>query len=167
MPPAILPFGAKQNRGFSLIEVLVTLVILAVGALGLAALQLTGMRSNYSAYQRTQVTIAVHDLVDRIHAEPERFRHRRLDTSAATGHVAFDAWRDELLRLGLTPPALDRHMGELDCTDANRCGAANCSVTVRWDDSRGQALAPAGTAGEPAPRGLSELAFRICTRLPR
>lgn len=166
MPPEILPFAPAHSRGFSLIEVLVTLVIVAIGALGLAALQLTGMRSNYSAYQRTQVTIAIHDLVDRIHGAPELFRHRRLDTATVTGHAPFDAWRAELLRLELTPPARDLRMGELDCTDGNRCGAASCSVTVRWDDSRGEAPS-AGPADDPVTRGLSELVFRVCTRLPR
>lgn len=57
--------GAVQ-RGFSLIEVLIAMVILAVGVLGLAALQTTGLQYTHDAYIRSQATILVHDLVERM-----------------------------------------------------------------------------------------------------
>ncbi|MCF7990675.1 MAG: type IV pilus modification protein PilV [Thiohalocapsa sp.] len=161
-----LPLGRVQQRGFTLIEVLVTLVVVAIGAFGLAALQLTGMRSNYSAFQRTQATLAVNDLVDRVQGAPELFRGRRLDTASATGHAVFDAWRDELLRLGLGEPSRDRRLGELDCTAGNRCGSGHCAVAVRWDDSRAEAPPPVVTPPAEASRDVSELAFHVCTRLP-
>ncbi|MDH3316869.1 MAG: type IV pilus modification protein PilV [Gammaproteobacteria bacterium] len=54
------------QRGFSLIEVLVALVILAVGVLGLAALQTTGLQFTHDAYIRSQATVVVYDLVERM-----------------------------------------------------------------------------------------------------
>ncbi len=54
------------QRGFSLIEVLIALVILAVGVLGLAALQTTGLQYTHDSYIRSQATVIVYDLVERM-----------------------------------------------------------------------------------------------------
>ncbi|MCP5419137.1 MAG: type IV pilus modification protein PilV [Gammaproteobacteria bacterium] len=56
------------QRGFTLLEVLVALIILAIGLLGLASLQAVGLRSNHSAQMRTQATLLSYDIVDRIRA---------------------------------------------------------------------------------------------------
>jgi type IV pilus assembly protein PilV len=56
----------KTNVGFTLIEVLVSVVILAGGLLGLAALQTTTLRNNQSAYFRTLATQLAYDMSDRM-----------------------------------------------------------------------------------------------------
>ena len=59
----------KANQhGFTMVEVLVTLVILAVGLLGLAGLQATSLRNTESAYQRSQAAILAYDMLDRMRA---------------------------------------------------------------------------------------------------
>lgn len=60
----------KNIRGLTLIEVLVTLVILSVGLLGMAAMQFTGIRSANGSSYRTQATLLVDDLVERMRANP-------------------------------------------------------------------------------------------------
>lgn len=57
-------------RGFSMIEVLITVVILAVGLLGLAGLQITGLSSGQNAYLRTVATQQAYDVADRMRANP-------------------------------------------------------------------------------------------------
>jgi type IV pilus assembly protein PilV len=49
-----------------MIEILVTVLILAIGFLGLASLQSVGLTYNQGAYYRTQATILAQDLADRI-----------------------------------------------------------------------------------------------------
>ena len=56
----------KQNKGFTLIEILISMVILAIGLLGLAGLQMTGLRHNLSAYHRSQATQLAYDMADRM-----------------------------------------------------------------------------------------------------
>ena len=56
----------KKNNGFTLIEVLIAMLVLAVGLLGLAALQMTTLRQNLSAYHRTQATQFAYDIADRM-----------------------------------------------------------------------------------------------------
>lgn len=56
----------QQQLGFSLIEVLIAVVILAVGLLGLAKLQATSLKYNHSAYVRSSATMLSYDIIDRI-----------------------------------------------------------------------------------------------------
>jgi len=57
----------KSNAaGFSLVEVLVAMLILAIGLLGLAALQTQGVRFNNDAFVRTQGTTIAYDIIDKM-----------------------------------------------------------------------------------------------------
>jgi type IV pilus assembly protein PilV len=49
-----------------MIEVLVTIVVLSIGLLGLAALQSRGQQFNHAAHVRTQATILAHDVMEKI-----------------------------------------------------------------------------------------------------
>lgn len=64
----ILHTHSTIPRGFTLVEVMVTLLILSVGLLGLAALQASSLKFSLSAYQRTQATILAYDALDRMRA---------------------------------------------------------------------------------------------------
>jgi len=60
----------KKSHGFSLLEVLISVVILSIGLLGMAGIQLKGLSSNNSANIRTQATLLANDLAERMHANP-------------------------------------------------------------------------------------------------
>ena len=60
----------KKHDGFSLLEVLISVVILSIGLLGMAGIQLKGLSSNNSANIRTQATLLANDLAERMHANP-------------------------------------------------------------------------------------------------
>lgn len=59
-----------QQRGSSLIEILVTVLIFAIGMLGMAALQLSALRSTSDSSQRSQAIWLVQDLAERMRANP-------------------------------------------------------------------------------------------------
>ncbi|WP_198145886.1 type IV pilus modification protein PilV [Desulfonatronovibrio magnus] len=59
---------ANRNYGFSLVEILISLAILAIGLLAIAGLQITSLRSNNSAYLYSQATFASYDIMDRMRA---------------------------------------------------------------------------------------------------
>lgn len=56
----------NSQRGFSLVEVLVTMVILAIGLLGVAGLQARMQLADMEAYQRSQALILVDDIASRM-----------------------------------------------------------------------------------------------------
>ena len=56
----------ELNRGFTLIEVLVTLVILTFGLLGIAGLMAKGQRIAFEAFQRQQAVALASDMAERI-----------------------------------------------------------------------------------------------------
>lgn len=66
----------KNQRGFTLLEAMIALVIFSVGLLGLAGMQMTGMQSNHSAMMRTIATLQSYDMAERI-------RSNRVDNYAA------------------------------------------------------------------------------------
>ena len=57
-----------QQQGFSMIEVLVSLLVLSIGLLGLVSLQTLGIRYAYNSYQGTQATLLAYDIIDLMRA---------------------------------------------------------------------------------------------------
>ena len=56
------------QRGFSLIEVLIAIAVLAIGLLSVAALQIQGVRQNFDSYARSQAVMLANDYAERIYA---------------------------------------------------------------------------------------------------
>ncbi|MCG5509644.1 type IV pilus modification protein PilV [Ectothiorhodospira lacustris] len=63
---AVRYYRTGRYGGFSLTEVLVALVVLSIGLLGLAALQLNGLKGAHSAYQRTLASVIAVDAGERL-----------------------------------------------------------------------------------------------------
>jgi type IV pilus assembly protein PilV len=69
------PYHAMQarhvgERGFSLLEVLIALLVLSFGLLGIAGLQTFSLQFNHQSYERTQATLLISDMAERITANP-------------------------------------------------------------------------------------------------
>ena len=96
--PALSPARTRQ-RGFSLLEVLIALLILSIGLLGLAGLQTFSVKFVHQSYQRTQATLQIYDIIDRMRAN---------GVAVAAGNYVL------ALPLGSPPPAAP------DC-EANAC----------------------------------------------
>jgi type IV pilus assembly protein PilV len=69
------------QNGFTLLEVLISLVILSIGLLGLAALQTTSLKQNQGAYYRSQSAQLSYFITDRM----------RANISGLSGYVTTDA----------------------------------------------------------------------------
>ena len=59
-----------DSQGFTFIEVLITVVILGVGLLGLAAMESISVRRSHDAYLRSQAIMQAQEMADRMHANP-------------------------------------------------------------------------------------------------
>jgi type IV pilus assembly protein PilV len=132
-------FKGRLQRGVALLEVLIAVVILSIGMLGLASLQVNSLRFNHSAYLRSQATILAYDITERMRAN----RQVALDgeynlalgatPAAETTVVAIDLleWRAQL---AAQLPGGD---GAIDVDGAND----TVTITVAWDDTRGAGAA--------------------------
>jgi type IV pilus assembly protein PilV len=122
--------NAKEG-GFSLIEVLIALLILAIGLLGTASLMLISMKSNQSAYQRSQASWLAYDIVERMRL------NRGLATDNSNSYVITAA----------TPLPSDPGCKAGGCTAANVA-----SLDIReWRDQLGLA----GVSGTVARNGAA------------
>ena len=61
----------NSQRGATLMEVLVAVVVLSVGLLGVAGLQTTGINAGNGAFYKTQASVLAADMADRIRANPQ------------------------------------------------------------------------------------------------
>ncbi|WP_105101919.1 type IV pilus modification protein PilV [Microbulbifer pacificus] len=60
----------KQQQGATLIEVLISVLVLAVGLLGVAATQTLSLKNGNGANQRYMAALAAQDIVERMRANP-------------------------------------------------------------------------------------------------
>jgi len=100
----------SAQRGFSMLEILITLVIVAIALLGTAGLQIYAMRVNQSGQFRTQAIFLASDIAERMEANK---------AAAVTGNYA----------LALTSVS---SVAATDCAAA-ACNSANLA---NWDLSQ-------------------------------
>ncbi len=55
-----------NSKGFTLIEVLIALIVLAIGLLGMATLMMASLQSSQGAAQRSAATVVAYDLIERM-----------------------------------------------------------------------------------------------------
>lgn len=59
---------ARAPGGFTLLEILIAVMVLSIGLLGFAALQMSSVKNNQEAYLQTQAMAIANDLVSRMRA---------------------------------------------------------------------------------------------------
>lgn len=135
-------FTARSAAGFSLIEVLVTLLILAIGLMGVAALQFQGLQYNYDAYMRSQVNILAYDIADRMRLNQANAASYvgnytvPANTAANTCNNATGA--DATNDLGCWRNNVDRALPP-GSTAVITAAGNTYTVTISWTDRRGGA----------------------------
>jgi len=127
--------GNNSQKGATLIEVLVAMVILSVGLLGLAGLQATSIQSNYGAFYRSQATILAADITDRMRANRKAAQAGGYNLSAlSNAHAATTSRTDKDLNEWLSQVAkLPAGKARIERDNAT----ALVTITINWDDSRG------------------------------
>lgn len=149
-----------RQSGMTLIEVLVTVVLISVGLLGVAALQLVSLKNNQDAYVRSQASSLAGDILDRMRANPVAFRLDQYEvvfngmgnagTIAGRDLADWQGSIDRLLPGGAGPAA-----GQIACTFDPATRSNVVTVTIRWSE---RADAATGTdAEEPTFQTRSEI----------
>jgi len=129
----------RQHRGFTLLEVMVAVFVLAVGLLGMAHLQITSLKHNQSAEFRTQAALLAADMLDMMRANREAAQNGNyaIDIDAeppsSTSDMA-DAdiveWRNKLSQY------LPNGTGQIACGAFNPNSEFICDITIGWTETQ-------------------------------
>ena len=156
----------KLERGFTLIEVAVALLVLAVGLLGIAGMQSSGMQATMKSHQRATAMTQAQDIADRIRTNLSALRSMdyvgtiatvapspncqtvsNICTSPQLAATDLFNWQTE------NAASLPSGQGRITCTDINVATATileagtTCLITVMWDGERSGVT---GTGCNPA-----------------
>ena len=124
----------RTLRGASLLEVLIAILILAIGMLGVAAMQATSLRNSQGAFERSQAVVHGYGILDAMRANPivARANSYNLATTCtvptATANLVST---DQVFWLS----SLKRNIGASACGGIN-CASNVCEITVQWNDTR-------------------------------
>lgn len=155
----------KQQTGFTLMEILVAIVVLSIGLLGIAGLQMQGTRHVHDAQLHTLAAIQAEDMADRMRANLAGVRdgeyNSRSDTPDDPGCISSECTPAELADYDVfrwntdNAAILPSGGGEISCDDPSGAALANgseaeigsrCTIIVRWDANRNGA---SGTGCDP------------------
>jgi len=136
----------RRVSGVSLIEVMISVLILGVGMLGIAAMQTTALRNNQSAMSRSQVVMQTYTILDAMRANRDvallgNYNTGGMMCTAPTGGSLVE--KDQALWIGSLKSTIsdaDSTCGAINCTDGN------CKISVQWDDSRAREASGNGGA---------------------
>lgn len=132
---------SSHQSGFTLLEVMVAVFVLAVGLLGLAQLQITAMKHNQTAELRSQASLLAADILDRMRANQSAAQAGNYaiglgdDPPAETNNVAnadIAEWRDNLQRF------LPDGDGQIACGAFSATAEFVCDITVTWTETQNE-----------------------------
>ena len=134
-----------NNRGFTLLEILIAVVVLSIGLLGIASLQALGQRSNHSAYLRSQATALAYDMIDRMRANNAGVSggdYNSIDTTANTytdpGCASAACSSSQMAQYDMYDwqQELDTQLPTGNGTVTGAGIGSEFTITVMWDDDR-------------------------------
>lgn len=120
---------AQRQRGISMVEVLVTVVIISFGLLGVAGLLATGLRNNQSSEWRTQASILAYDMAERMRANRQAALDGLYATATSAGGVPGTDKTDWAANLAARLPS---GSGTVAMTDVRYF-----TITIQWNDTKG------------------------------
>ncbi len=122
----------SRMRGISLIEVMVSVLVLGVGLLGIAAMQSMALRSGQSSLESSQAVMTTNGIIEAMRANRANAGGYNMPKAcAAPGAGATLATND----LDNWVTSLQTSLGTSACGEISGCPAA-CVITVYWNDSR-------------------------------
>jgi type IV pilus assembly protein PilV len=174
-------------QGFSLIEALITVLVISIGLLGVAGLQLSAKQANYEAMQRTTAALLAEDMISRLRAnsgelayfvgkkvtgttitaEPSPACSPSSPCSTAEQLAAHDLWEWEQLLIGATEQLFgttDNTGGLMEPTGCITGPASGdhgaYTVTIAWRGVAAGSNPSTSTCGEDVARYGTDNAYR-------
>ncbi|MGA8138501.1 MAG: type IV pilus modification protein PilV [Pseudomonas gingeri] len=164
-----MPMKRHHQAGVTLIEVLVAMLVLAVGLLGAAALQLNALRYTDSSTTSTQASFIAYDLLDRIRANP--------CSNASFSPCSNPGGDYQMASLAAAPTTIssvrDQDLSDFANNVTNLGGTTRggsvsvaggvVTITILWDDSR--AANAANIAAGNSNAGTASISFTLVSQI--
>lgn len=184
----------QQNKqgGFGLVEVLVALLVMAIGLLGTIALQSRAMQAELESYQRIQALILLEDMSNRLYANRARRDcynlpgyedlnpgHAGVGSAFAASEADFEACNEVASRDLMTWDAMLRGatvtddsnnqvgamVGARGCIERLDANARRFRITVAWQGMQATAEPPASLTCGTGLYGDDERMRRVVSRV--
>lgn len=123
----------KRQTGFGLIEVLVALLIVSIGLLGIAALQVMALKNVGSSMERSQAVIQTYSYMDFLRANRAEAVISNLDLPMTCDP---ENLAGSLVEQRKWVTRLHEAVGPESCGKVECLGGGKCTITVQWNDSR-------------------------------
>jgi type IV pilus assembly protein PilV len=130
-----LGMSTLRQRGMTLIEILVAIVVLSVGLMGLAGLQLKGMQVNQGSTYRSQAAILAQEMAERIRADLTGAGNNTYTVTSGVPATPSAAMTDWLTRVQMLPGGTATITAP---AAGGTPGTQLIDVTVNWVDTRAQ-----------------------------
>lgn len=140
-------------RGFTLLEVLIALFVFSLGLLGVAGLMVVSVKTNNSAYLRTQASFLAQSMADRMRANTGKTNSYNGDYDASTASSSYctgnctpdqlvdrdrAAWSQQMIDSLPNPTANINCVGNVLGTPTTS-GASTydglCTFTIQWTEA--------------------------------
>ena len=125
----------RGQQGVTLLEVLISVLILGVGMLGIAAMQTTALRNSQSSFERSQAVTHSYAIIDAMRANRAAAVGGAYNLGMACKPPGAGSLAQNDLQAWIT--SMQAGMGGTGTTCGSvACDGALCSIVVQWDDSR-------------------------------
>lgn len=130
----------RHVRGIGLIEVMVSVMVLSVGLLGIAAMQSMALRGGQGSLESTQAVMATNSILEAIRANRAQANsYNMVKTCTAPTAGGTIAGADKAAWITSLKTTIGTAGDTTTCGQIANCDSANatnCTITVFWDDSR-------------------------------
>lgn len=131
----------RAQSGATLIEILVSVLILSFGLLGMAALQTRALQGNQSSVQRSQAIMLNQYMMDAMRVDRENAKGSMYNTAYVCGPGGISG-TDTLAKNNMINWLDNIEKGLGVSEDTTSCGSISCNasyvctVKIKWDDSK-------------------------------
>jgi len=149
----------NQQKGSSLIEILVAVVVVSIGLLGVARMEIFSTQSNFAAIQRTTAANIAHDFMEKMRANPSELglyvgltvgdgtlnmpgTDCRVNNCNTADIASWDTWAWEQQLIGAAEVSAGTNTGGLDsprgCITGPAGGPGEYTISIVWRGAQPQ-----------------------------